>query len=95
MFSINTSQQLAFINAVLEEANCPFHLDVNNIYVNSLNHNYDAVAILKSLKGERIVYGHVSGHGHDKSVQLNLFFNPLDALIIFFTLTGIDCRSHN
>ena len=59
--------ELAFINAVLEEADCSFHLDVNNIYVNSLNHNYDADAFLKGLKGERIVYGHVAGHDHDKS----------------------------
>jgi uncharacterized protein (UPF0276 family) len=59
--------ELAFINAVLEEADCPFHLDVNNIYVNSLNHNYDAAAFLKGLKGERIIYGHVAGHDHDKS----------------------------
>ncbi len=59
--------ELAFINAVLEEADCPFHLDVNNIYVNSLNHNYDAAAFLKGLPGERIVYGHVAGHDHDKS----------------------------
>jgi uncharacterized protein (UPF0276 family) len=59
--------ELAFINAVLEEADCPFHLDVNNIYVNSLNHSYDAAAFLKGLPGERIVYGHVAGHDHDKS----------------------------
>ena len=59
--------ELAFINAVLEEADCPFHVDVNNIYVNSLNHNYDAAAFLKGLKSERIVYGHVAGHDHDMS----------------------------
>jgi uncharacterized protein len=59
--------ELAFINAVLNEADCPFHLDVNNIYVNSLNHGYDAAAFLKGLCGERIVYGHVAGHDHDKS----------------------------
>ena len=59
--------ELAFINAVLAETDCHFHLDVNNIYVNSLNHNYDAAAFLKGLEGEKIVYGHVAGHDHDKS----------------------------
>ncbi|MDO9424596.1 MAG: DUF692 domain-containing protein [Methylobacter sp.] len=59
--------ELSFINAVLAEADCAFHLDVNNIYVNSLNHNYDAAAFLKGLPGERIVYGHVAGHDHDNS----------------------------
>lgn len=59
--------ELTFINAVLTEADCPLHLDVNNIYVNSLNHNYDAVTFLQGLCGERIVYGHVAGHDLDKS----------------------------
>ncbi|MFA6051497.1 MAG: DUF692 domain-containing protein [Methylobacter sp.] len=59
--------ELTFINAVLTEADCALHLDVNNIYVNSLNHIYDAADFLKGLKGERIVYGHVAGHDLDKS----------------------------
>ena len=37
-------------------------LDVNNIFVNSINHGYDAEAFLKALPGERIAYAHVAGH---------------------------------
>jgi hypothetical protein len=59
--------ELTFINAVLTEADCPLHLDVNNIHVNSRNHHYDTAAFLKGLCGERIVYGHVAGHDLDKS----------------------------
>lgn len=59
--------EVSFINAVLMEADCAFHLDVNNIYVNSLNHSYDAARFLTGLCGERIVYGHVAGHDRDKS----------------------------
>lgn len=59
--------ELTFINAVIAEADCAFHLDVNNIYVNSLNHNYDAAAFLQGLCCEWIVYGHVAGHDLDKS----------------------------
>ena len=54
--------ELEFIKAVLEEANCLLHLDVNNIYVNSINHTYDPVAFLHALPGERIVYIHTAGH---------------------------------
>lgn len=54
--------ELSFINAVLTEADCALHVDVNNIYVNSINHHYDASAFLTGLLGERIVYGHVAGH---------------------------------
>ncbi len=59
--------ELTFINAVLTEADCALHLDVNNIYVNSQNHHYDATAFLEGLAGERIVYAHVAGHDLDKS----------------------------
>ncbi|CAD6872232.1 HvfB family MNIO-type RiPP peptide maturase [Methylomonas fluvii] len=59
--------ELTFINAVLAEADCYLHLDVNNIYVNSVNHGYDPVAFLRGLPGERIVYGHVAGHDLEPS----------------------------
>jgi len=55
-------EEIDFINAVLEEANCDLLLDVNNIYVNSINHQYDAEEFLKALPGNRIQYFHVAGH---------------------------------
>lgn len=54
--------EMEFINNVLAEADCELLLDVNNIYVNSINHRYDAEAWLKSLPAERIAYAHVAGH---------------------------------
>lgn len=59
--------ELTFINAVLSEADCHLHLDVNNIYVNSVNHGYDPFEFLRGLPGERIVYGHVAGHDLEPS----------------------------
>ncbi len=55
-------EEIDFIKAVLDEADCDFLLDVNNIYVNSINHCYDAEAFLKALPGERIAYSHIAGH---------------------------------
>lgn len=54
--------EIEFTNAVLEKADCHLLLDVNNIYVNSINHGYDAHQFLKALPGHRIVYGHIAGH---------------------------------
>ncbi len=51
-----------FINAVLSEADCDFLLDVNNIYVNSINHCYDPRQFLAELPLERARYIHVAGH---------------------------------
>jgi uncharacterized protein (UPF0276 family) len=54
--------EIDFIGAVLAEADCELLLDVNNIYVNSVNHGYDALEFLRALPGERIAYVHVAGH---------------------------------
>jgi len=54
--------EIDFVNAVIEEADCGFHIDINNIYVNAINHQYDAEEFLKALPGHRIVYAHMAGH---------------------------------
>jgi len=54
--------EIDFFNAVVEEADCDVLLDVNNIYVNSVNHNYDAEQFLQSIPAQRISYAHIAGH---------------------------------
>ena len=54
--------EIEFLNAVLAKADCNLLLDVNNIFVNSINHSYDPYEFLKALPGERIAYGHIAGH---------------------------------
>lgn len=54
--------ELEFINAVLTRADCLLLLDVNNIYVNSINQGYDAATFLRGLAPERIAYAHIAGH---------------------------------
>jgi uncharacterized protein (UPF0276 family) len=54
--------EIDFIKAVLIEADCDLLLDVNNIYVNGINHGYDPHEFLAALPGDRIRYGHIAGH---------------------------------
>jgi uncharacterized protein (UPF0276 family) len=54
--------EIAFINAVLAEADCDLLLDVNNVFVNAINHGYDARAFIDAMPGERIASVHVAGH---------------------------------
>ena len=54
--------ELEFTTEILEQADCKLLLDVNNIYVNSINHGYDANTFLAGLPTKRIAYGHVAGH---------------------------------
>jgi len=55
-------EEITFLNAVLDEADCGLLIDVNNIYVNSVNHCYDPIAFMKQLPAERIRYAHIAGH---------------------------------
>ncbi len=55
-------EEIDFLNAVLDEADCDLLLDINNIYVNSVNHRYDAKSFLEKIPLNRIRYLHVAGH---------------------------------
>lgn len=57
--------EIDFTLEVIEKSGCTLLLDVNNIYVNSINHGYDAKAFLKALPSEKIVYGHIAGHYYE------------------------------
>lgn len=54
--------EIDFLLAVLNEADCLLHVDINNIYVNSVNHNFNASEFLLKLPQERIAYAHIAGH---------------------------------
>lgn len=62
---ISEMDELGFLRAVLEEADCGLHLDINNIYVNSVNFGFDAHEFLRGIPGERIMYAHVAGHDQE------------------------------
>ena len=54
--------EVDFINAVLEAGDCHLLLDVNNIYVNAINHGYDAHAFLEAMPSKRVSGYHIAGH---------------------------------
>lgn len=59
--------EASFVAAVLQEADCQLLLDVNNVYVNSSNFDFDAQAYLAAMPSERIAYLHLAGHSDDAS----------------------------
>ena len=54
--------ELEFIKAVVCEADCELLLDVNNVYVNSINHQYDPIEFLQGLAELKVSYMHIAGH---------------------------------
>lgn len=51
-----------FISDILEESDCQLLFDVNNVYVNAFNHNYNAKEFINSLPLDRVAYIHMAGH---------------------------------
>jgi len=59
----NELSEVEFINAVVSEADCGLLLDVNNTFVNSINHQqYDPLAFIETMPTERLMYLHMAGH---------------------------------
>ena len=54
--------ELEFLLAVLNKADCDLMLDVNNVFVNSINHRFDPYQFISALPKERIRYLHIAGH---------------------------------
>ena len=68
-----------FITAVCEESGCDLLLDVNNIYVNSINHCYDPLVFLDALPLDRVRYIHIAGH-FDEAEDLKVDTHGADVI---------------
>jgi uncharacterized protein (UPF0276 family) len=51
-----------FLTRMVEDSGCALLLDVNNVYVNARNHDWDAQAFLAALPADAVAYYHVAGH---------------------------------
>lgn len=51
-----------FISSVLQRAGAKLLLDVNNVYVNAMNHGFDARGFIDKLPLEQVVQLHIAGH---------------------------------
>ena len=57
-----TMDEARFISEIVKRADCNLLLDVNNVFVNSFNHGYDAKEFILRLPLDRVVYIHMAGH---------------------------------
>lgn len=61
-FTDSTLSEWEFISRMADEADCGLLLDVNNVYVSSVNHDFDPVEYIEALPHERIVQFHLAGY---------------------------------
>lgn len=66
-----------FLGEVLEKADCGLLLDVNNVYVNSINLNFDPYKYLAAIPLDRTVQMHVAGHSHGDEVIIDTHGAPV------------------
>lgn len=85
--------EASFIRAILDEADCDLHLDVNNVFVNSVNHRYDPVAFLQTMPTERIVYMHMAGH-YNEAPDLIVDTHGADVIEPVWSLLDTAYRIH-
>lgn len=69
--------EVQFIGEVLEQADCGLLLDVNNVYVNSVNHSFDPFDYIKQLPLERVVQIHIAGHKQIGDVVIDTHGMPV------------------
>ena len=86
--------ELEFINAVLSESGCSLLLDVNNVYVNSINHRYDPKAFIDGLPSNKIVYGHIAGH-YEEAEDLRVDTHGADVIEEVWALLAYAYRQHH
>ncbi|WNO60008.1 DUF692 domain-containing protein [Rheinheimera sp. MMS21-TC3] len=85
--------ELDFTLAVLEQADCKMLLDVNNIYVNAINHNYDPKHYLQAIPSERIAYYHIAGH-YQQAEDLLIDTHGADVIDPVWRLLALAYQQH-
>ena len=72
-----TMDEAEFINAILDRSGCGMLLDVNNVYVNSQNHGFDACAFIDRMPLDKVRQLHLAGHTLDRDVIIDTHRGPI------------------
>lgn len=64
-FRASTMTEWDFYARVVKGAGVSFMLDINNVYVSSQNHGFDAAAYLEAVDFDRVAQVHLAGHQHN------------------------------
>jgi uncharacterized protein (UPF0276 family) len=68
-FAESDMTEWEFVNEVVAEADCLLLLDVNNVYVNAVNHGFDARDYLAAMPAARVAEIHLAGFDTDERAQ--------------------------
>lgn len=66
-----------FLNQLSRQSGCKLLLDINNIYVSSRNHGFDANAYLDEIDVEAVVQFHLAGHSDYGDYVIDTHDHPI------------------
>jgi uncharacterized protein (UPF0276 family) len=76
-FAYSTIPEWEFLARMAEEADCGLLLDVNNVYVSSVNHDFDPVEFIESVPHDRVVQFHLAGHTNCRTHLIDTHDGPV------------------
>jgi len=75
-----------FLTAVATQADCLLLLDVNNVYVSSVNHEFDPITYLDAIPADRVQQIHLAGHESHGDYLIDTHDQPVpDAVWSLYT----------
>ncbi len=64
-FAETSMREVDFLREVVQRTGCGLLLDVNNVFVQAINHGFDAAAYIDSFPAEHVAEIHLGGHDED------------------------------
>ncbi|HHR5551458.1 TPA: DUF692 domain-containing protein [Klebsiella aerogenes] len=73
----NEMPEADFWCELLHLSGCGMLLDINNVYINSFNHGFDALEYIQKIPAKSIVYYHIAGHLEYEELRLDTHGMPV------------------
>ena len=73
----DSASEWQFLAHIAEEADCLLLVDVNNIYVSSVNHGFDPLTYLRALPAHRVQQIHLAGHSDNGDHIIDTHDHPV------------------
>jgi len=76
-YKVSEMTESDFISELIKKADCGLLLDVNNVYVSSINHNFDSYDYLRKIPAQRIGQIHLAGHSEKNGYLIDTHDAPI------------------
>lgn len=90
-YAASTMSEWEFVSAIADEADCLLLLDINNIYVSSVNHGFDPRRFIDGVPVQRVQQIHLAGHSNLGDFIIDTHDAPIADPV--FDLYRYACRS--